>query len=121
MPRTDKSPGPFVGRWSIVEMEMRDAEAIHLVGPGEIEFRDDGFGSMNFIVVSCDLDTELTTRDGQPAIAWSWYGDDDGHEASGRGWAVIREDGVLAGRVYFHRGDASDFTAVRAEPNPKKK
>lgn len=31
-----------VGRWRIVEMEMWDQEAVELLGPGFIEFTDDG-------------------------------------------------------------------------------
>src|SRR5262245_60642679 len=34
-------------------------------------------------------------------------------DASGRGWGAIEDDGALAGRIYFHQGDDSAFTAVR--------
>ncbi|HEX5299410.1 MAG TPA: hypothetical protein VFW50_20690 [Streptosporangiaceae bacterium] len=33
--------------------------------------------------------------------------------ASGRGWAVLEENGSLSGRIFFHLGDDSGFTAVR--------
>src|SRR5260370_39796794 len=33
--------------------------------------------------------------------------------ASGRGWAVLEEDGSLRGRIFFHLGGDSRFTAVR--------
>jgi hypothetical protein len=31
----------------------------------------------------------------------------------GRGWAVLEEDGSLRGRIFFHLGDDSGFTAAR--------
>lgn len=33
--------------------------------------------------------------------------------SSGRGWAVLTDSDTLRGKLYFHSGDASRFTAVR--------
>ena len=68
---------------------------------------------VSFIAGQCDLDAELTTRDGNPAIAWSWLGWNENDEANVRGWAVLEDPKTPKGRVYGHRGDASDFRAVR--------
>jgi hypothetical protein len=44
-------------------------------------------------------------------------GNDECDPASGRGWAVLQDDGSLRGRIFFHLGDDPEFTAVReAEP-----
>jgi hypothetical protein len=52
-------------------------------------------------------------RDGLPGAEFSWEGSDEGDQASGRGWGVLEEDGSLRGRIFFHLGDDSSFTAVR--------
>lgn len=54
-----------------------------------------------------------TTRDGEPAIEWSWDGNDENDPAQGRGWAVLK-GGELHGMIFFHRGDESGFVAERA-------
>jgi hypothetical protein len=59
------------------------------------------------------MDVLPADRDGSPAIEYSWEGTDEGDHVSGRGWAVLRADGSLSGRIYFYRGDESSF---RAEP-----
>jgi hypothetical protein len=58
-------------------------------------------------------------RDGRPCVEFSWEGNDECDPASGRGWAVLEEDGSLRGRIFFHLGDDSGFTAVReGRPRP---
>jgi len=42
-------------------------------------------------------------------------GKDERDDASGRGWAVIDQGGTLTGRLYFHQGDDSAFTARRTD------
>ena len=103
------------GRWRIVEMDLWDVEAIHLVGPAFIEFGRDGMGGFRFIAVKGWMDVRQGQRDGRAAVEFSWDGDDEGDPVSGRGWAVVEEDGSLSGRIYFHRGDDSGFRAVRLE------
>jgi hypothetical protein len=56
---------------------------------------------------------------GKPAVEWTWDGNDEMDEASGRGWAVLQDDGTLKGKLFFHRGDSSGFTA--AKPTQAKK
>jgi hypothetical protein len=100
------------GRWRIVEMELWDREAIDLVGPGFIEIRSDGTGSLRFIAVEGWMDIREVARAGLPGIEFSWEGNDEGDAAGGRGWATMSSDGSLSGRIYFHMGDDSSFTAI---------
>ena len=65
------------------------------------------------------MDCRLTTRDGEPAIEFSWDGNAEMDAAQGRGWAVIR-DGELHGMIFFHGGDDSDFVAKKKGPRGKK-
>lgn len=103
----------LLGAWRIVEMELWAQEDVDLVGPGFIEFGDDGLGRFRFIAVEGSMDCREEPRDGCPGLGFTWDGNDDCDHASGRGWAVLEEDGSLSGRIYFHLGDDSGFRAAR--------
>ena len=103
-------------RWqvAITEAELWDCDALDLVAPAFIEFVEDGSsGSFGFIAVQGEMDCREVERGGRPGVEFSWEGNDEGDPASGRGWAVLEEDGSLRGRIFFHLGDDSGFTAVR--------
>ncbi len=102
-----------VGRWRIVEMEVWDTEAIELLGPAHIEFDRHGQGSFQFVAVVGWMDVRPADHRGAHAVEFSWEGQDELDDASGRGWAVVGEDGALTGRIFFHLGDDSAFRAVR--------
>lgn len=70
------------GRWRIIEMELWDRDAIDLVGPGFIEIRSDGTGSLRFIAVEGWMDIREVDA-GVPSIEFSWEGNDEGDAASG--------------------------------------
>jgi hypothetical protein len=106
----------LAGRWRIVAMELWDADAIDLVGPGFIEFDRHRLGRFGFIAVEGQLDCREVIRDGHPGIEFTWEGSDDSDPATGRGWVVLTDDDTLDGRIFFHLGDDSGFQAVRAEP-----
>jgi hypothetical protein len=59
----------------------------------------------------------LTTRDGKPAVEFSWDGNDEMDTAQGRGWAVLDGD-EIEGRIFFHLGDDMAFRAVRKGRQP---
>ena len=104
----------IAGRWRITEAELWDCGALNLVAPAFIEFAEDGSsGSSGFIAVQGEMDSREVERDGRPGMEFSWEGNDEGDPASGRGWAVLEEDGSLRGRIFFHLGHDSGFTAVR--------
>ena len=105
----------LTGRWRIVAMELWDTDAIDLVAPGFIEFDSDQTGRFGFIAVQGWMDCREGTRDGRACVEFTWEGSDEGDPVSGRGWAVLADDGTLDGRIFFHLGDDSGFQAVRAE------
>jgi hypothetical protein len=111
---------PFAGRWHIVSMTEWDEDFIHAEVQGFIEFDDKNSGSFQFGYVSGDMDCRLTTRDGEPAVEWTWDGNDEMDHVEGRGWAVLKGD-ELHGRIFFHDGDESGFVAKRAEGKKAKK
>ena len=104
----------LVGRWRIKTMDGWDCDAIDLVEPGFIEFGADGTGQFGFIAVRGWLDCRTEDRGGRPCVEFSWQGDDEGDDVSGRGrgWAALADDGTLGGHLFFHLGEDSGFHAV---------
>lgn len=93
-------------------MELWTSDDLDLLGPAHLTLERDGGGTMRFIAVDAVLDYRGVQRDGQPAIEFSFDGIDEGDHISGRGLAMLMGD-ELHGRIFFHRGDDSAFTARR--------
>lgn len=105
---------PILGRWRIVEMSMWEVDSIDLVGPGLIEFAGGGDGQLRFIAVEAQIAHRPSDAPGHD-VEFTFAGFDEGDEVSGRGWATLTEERIVAGHIYFHQGDDSAF---RAEPFP---
>ncbi len=103
----------FSGDWRIEEMEVWGGDDLDLLGPANITFDDDGFGSFQFVAVVGFIDCEFSERGGKPLVEFSWQGHDDNSDACGRGWGIIESDGNLRGRIFIHYADDSGFTAIR--------
>ena len=93
-------------------MELWDKDAIDMMGPAYIRFDADGVGEFQFIAVNGGLDCRYLMRDGCQAVEFSWEGTDEMDQRSGRGWAVLEDDSLI-GRLFFHMGDDSGFSAER--------
>jgi hypothetical protein len=104
---------PFIGKWSIVEMEAWDQEYVNMEVPGHFTFKKDGTGHFQFGLVQGWMDCHAESLDGGERIEFSWEGQDELDPASGRGWAVI-ENGELRGCIFIHFGDDSVFRAKRS-------
>jgi len=81
-------------------------EYIDMTEPGHITFQKGGTGQLHF---GC-VDAELDWQDGEHRVDFSFQGFDEGDEVNGRGWAKVEEK-FLVGRIIFHMGDESGFTA----------
>ena len=116
-----KPDSPFTGLWHIVSMDTWDEDYFNEEVQAFIDFQDDGAGRFQFGYVQGDMDWRPGTRDGQPAIEWTWEGGDgaDGTPLTGRGWAKLEGD-ELHGMIVIHLGDESGFVARRAKP-PKRR
>jgi hypothetical protein len=116
-----KPKSPFEGRWHL-SMPGWDEKYINAEVQAFLEFAADGTGEFQFGYVHGWMNCRLTTRDGQPAVEWTWEGNDEMDPAMGRGWAVLKGD-ELHGMILFHDGDDSEFVATRTEgqKRPKKK
>ena len=108
-----RAKAALVGHWRIVEMDVWEQEDVDLVAPGFIEFDGDHTGSLGFIAVQGGIDWRDVPRDGRPGVEFSFEGFDEGEPATGRGWAVMEQDGSLRGHLLFHLGDNSGFRAER--------
>ncbi|MEQ1910105.1 MAG: hypothetical protein ABMA15_14865 [Vicinamibacterales bacterium] len=107
-----KARSPFIGVWRIIDMELWDREDLALLGPPHLTLDRRGQGSMRFLAIEAGVDYRPGELDGLPAIEFSFDGNDEGDRISGRGWAVFVEH-TLRGRVFFHGGDESGFSATR--------
>jgi hypothetical protein len=94
-----------VGRWRITWMEMWDQYFVDLIEPGHFRFDENGLGYFVFGAVEGQIDYRLSD-DGQ-RIEFSWSGNDEGDEKSGRGWFQLVSPGTAKGRFYIHCGDES--------------
>ncbi|MFP2924400.1 hypothetical protein ACLESO_04120 [Pyxidicoccus sp. 3LG] len=99
------------GRYRLTSTELWDSDALDLLEPAFIRFEGENAGEFRMIAIEGGLDCRHGTRDGRPAVEFSWAGMDELDEVSGRGWAVLEEDGTLSGRLFFHQGDDSAFIA----------
>jgi hypothetical protein len=106
------------GKWRITEMDLWDQEAIDLLGPAFIEFKDRS-GQFRFIAVEGRMDCRHGQRKGRPSIDFTWEGNDECDPASGRGWVTLQQDGSLTGHIYFHHGDDSGFKATPVDVHDK--
>jgi hypothetical protein len=68
-------------------------------------------GRFEMIAVVGDLDCRFEEN----RVEFTWTGNDEMDDASGRGWATLSKDGALKGRIYFHHGDDSSFIARRGD------
>jgi hypothetical protein len=114
MAKKSKPPNPITGRWRIVSMSAWEDDFLDEEVEAYIEFNDRDWGDFHFGNVQGHMDCRQTTRDGEPAVEWSWDGNAEMDAAQGRGWAVLRGD-ELHGMIFFHGGDDSEFVATRAK------
>jgi len=99
-----------VGRWRIKWMEIWDQEFVDLIEPGYFQFDEDGLGFFVFGAVEGQIDYRAS--DDGTRVDFSWSGNDDGREKSGRGWFEYPSAGLAKGFFFIHCGDES---AVKLE------
>ena len=109
---------PFAGHWRIVSMSAWEQDFVDEEEEGYFAFNERGSGEFHFGYVHGQMSCLLATRDGEPAVEWTWDGNDEMDPAHGRGWAVVRGD-ELHGLIVFHGGDNSEFVARKKDQRPK--
>jgi len=109
-----KAKSPLLGRWHIVSMADYGDEYLDEEVEAFIEINDQGWGSFHFGNVQGQMDCRVTTRDGEPAVEWSWDGNAEMDAAQGRGWAAVKGE-ELHGMIFLHGGDDFEFVARRVK------
>ena len=59
------------------------------------------------------IDCRIEPSGDAERLVFTWESDDETDPLDGRGWAIINEAGQLEGRLYFHDGGDSGFTAEK--------
>ena len=80
-----KPKSPFTGRWRITSMSAWEDDFLDEEVEAYIEFEDRGWGAFHFGNVQGHMDCRPTTREGEPAVEWSWDGNAEMDAAQGRG------------------------------------
>lgn len=101
----------FKGRWRITESAACDRDALDMTEPAHLVVAGK---SGEFVVIA--VHGYLDCRHKGDCVEFSWAGDDDGTQASGRGWAQINGD-AMRGMLFFHHGDETTFAAERDTAN----
>lgn len=96
-------------------MDRWDQDFVDAEVEGYVRFDHVDRGEFQFGYVHGHMTCEQTRRNGKPAFEWSWVGNDEMEPSSGRGWGVLKDEKSLAGKLFFHGGDGSAFTAVKVE------
>lgn len=104
----------LLGAWRIVDTELWDLDDLDLMEPAYVTLKPRGHGRLGLLAIEAALDYRVVQREGLPAIEFSFEGFDEGDQISGRGWAILDGE-LLRGRLFFHQGDDSGFTARRSE------
>lgn len=103
----------ILGRWRIIEMEGSDPNDDESELPAFVQFGTGGSGEFAFGLVRGLIDHRLLEREGRPAVEWTWEGNDETDNVSGRGWAVLHANRCLRGIFFIHKGEESDFVATK--------
>ena len=99
----------FTGKWLIEKMELWDRDFVDLNGRGHFTFEPDTNGLFTFGAMDCSMcGKRKNTR-----LDFTFEGFDEGDMASRRGYVHLTGENTLSGRICFHLGDESDFTAIR--------
>lgn len=75
MPKRQRKPkNAFIGQWRITLMSAWEDEYLDAEVVAYIEFDKRGGGGFQFGYMEGEVDYRATTRDGKPAVEFSWEG-----------------------------------------------
>jgi hypothetical protein len=103
----------FVGNWRINEMETWDADYFDMEVQAYLNIRKNVTGEFQFGLVRAQLDGKFKSTDDSARLAFTWSSFDENDPVSGFGWFKASGDRA-EGRICFHLGDESGFTAERS-------
>lgn len=101
----------FSGTWYISKMEMWEEDYFNMEGQAFIEIAPNGSGHFQFGLVSGYIDGKLINHGQTEILDFTWEGNDENDDALGSGWIKLKEKDIIEGRIKFHMGEASGFSA----------
>ena len=113
MPKKSTTSNPFAGQWNIVSMTVWEEDIFNEERQAFIEFDNKGRGEFHFGYVHGFMICSPNTRDGAPAVEWTWEGNDEMDEVHGRGWAILKGS-ELQGMISLHQ-EESGFVAKKSK------
>ena len=99
-----KAKNSFIGLWRINWMEAWDADFFDMESPASITIDKDNLGELHFGNVHGEIDGRAENG----KFEFTWAGQAEEEEASGRGWFEL-EGEEITGAIYFHMGEESAF------------
>ena len=104
----------FTGTWHINEMDQWDEDYINMEVQAHITIDKNDGGNFQFGLVCGQIDGEIVNDKSGEILEFTWDGNDESDEAQGSGWVKLKAKDKLEGKIKFHQGDSSLFTATRA-------
>jgi hypothetical protein len=102
------------GTWHITDMENWDEDYFNMEVQAYIEIDKRGSGDFQFGLVAGQIDGEVVKDQSGEKLEFTWEGNDESDAAFGSGWLKLKDKNTLEGKIKFHQGDSSLFTAERA-------
>jgi hypothetical protein len=104
----------LAGTWHITDMENWDEDYFNMEVQAYIELDEAGCGEFQFGLVTGQIDGEIVRDESSEKLEFTWEGCDENDEAFGSGWLKLKNKNTLQGKIKFHQGDSSLFSAKRA-------
>ena len=98
----------LIGRWRIVEADLRDRTHLDLCGPAALTIAPQG-GEIAFGALEAGLEVEYARN----SIGFRWNGCEEGDQVEGEGTAGLLEDGTIEIEFAYHNGDEAVLKAKR--------
>jgi hypothetical protein len=104
----------FEGIWHITEMQNWDEDYFNMEVQAYLEINERGSGDFQFGLVRGYIDGEAVKEQSGEKLEFTWDGNDENDEAFGSGWLKLKDKNTMEGKIKFHHGDSSLFSAKRA-------
>lgn len=104
----------LAGTWHITEMENWDEDYFNMEVQAYFKIDEAGAGDFQFGLVTGAIDGEIVQDESGEKLEFTWEGCDENDEAFGSGWLKLKNQNTLEGKIKFHQGDSSLFSAKRA-------
>lgn len=113
--KAKKEKNEFVGKWHIDEMETWDEDYFNMEVQAYLEIDSTNMGHFQFGLVSGHIDGEIVEDGERTRLEFTWDGNDECDEAQGSGWIELVNSNCIEGKIKFHLGDSSTFSAERVK------